>query len=343
MKWLDERKEFSSKKNGTIVCYRSIRTWGRWELFVQTFDETTRYTNTMWRRALKRVPQNAGIKNVLVLGMGAGGVLKLLRKRFPTCRITMVEWDPVMVDLAQQFCGWKNDPRVTVLVEDAQTAIAHLMTPFDLIIVDLFHGPDAPLFLQDETFLKTLRDKLQPHGYLLWNFFREPKFLESAQKNFSLFDVWRYRYNRVALLRPHGNGCLGDPRLENHIHKQQSVTNLESTCAGRKNFEIIRDHGPIGIRWSVGPFRFESYTGDIEPTIEREERARLVIWEPITCTDAPHGWWQPWINTGIRQTGTHESRIRKRIGNSGMNMPNAIANDGLQNNHILSRKLVWKK
>src|SRR5690606_20074881 len=41
--------------------------------------------------------------NLLLLGVGGGGILSEINKQFPECQITAVEIDPVMIDLAQKY------------------------------------------------------------------------------------------------------------------------------------------------------------------------------------------------------------------------------------------------
>jgi hypothetical protein len=53
-----------------------------------------------------------------------------------------------------------------------------------------------------------------------------------------------------------------------------------------------------GSRWGVWPLYCEGYTSDIEPDVATAAKVgnppfRTVIWNRITRTDIPQGWWQP--------------------------------------------------
>ena len=57
----------------------------------------------MWNNAFKRIPKDFKAKNILILGLGGGNIIKLLQKRHPKANINVVEWDEVMIDIAKKL------------------------------------------------------------------------------------------------------------------------------------------------------------------------------------------------------------------------------------------------
>src|SRR3989344_5978756 len=145
-----ETRTYQSEKNGTIHCRRFF---GRWRVTVDGFDETTPYTNRMWKRALRRVSKKSGVKRVLLLGLGAGGAIAYLYRRFRNATITAVEWDPVMITLADELGFFPRERRPRIIQGDAAVLVPELTEKFDLIIVDLFRGRKVDAALSDASFI----------------------------------------------------------------------------------------------------------------------------------------------------------------------------------------------
>ena len=80
-------------------------------------------------------------KRVLVLGLGAGTVVRQLQTLFPFVQITAVEIDPVHIELAELHFG-VDTSRAKIFQESAEEFIARYRGPkFDLIIDDLLIVP----------------------------------------------------------------------------------------------------------------------------------------------------------------------------------------------------------
>src|SRR4030042_4888741 len=110
MNWFSKQKIYNSEFSGKIICQRF---WGRWQINAGGCYQTADYTVRMWRKALKCLPQNTKVSNVLILGLGGGGNVSQLYKKFPNCQITAVELDLVMAEIAKKtyLAGVKRQPR----------------------------------------------------------------------------------------------------------------------------------------------------------------------------------------------------------------------------------------
>jgi spermidine synthase len=112
---------------------------------------------------------------VLVSGLGMGFTLRALLDRVPpTTRVTVAELNPVVVDWCRGPLGPATDkaiadPRVQVEITDVAALIARTTSGFDLILLDLYEGPNAASQAADDPFygaaaLARLHRALAPRG-----------------------------------------------------------------------------------------------------------------------------------------------------------------------------------
>lgn len=125
----------------------------------------------VWRRTLRmtRVGERH-VERVLVLGLGGGGIVQLLRTDLGLAApITAVDDDPAMVHLALNRFGLARIPHLDVITADAFDTIATLPHHFDLILVDLFHDDRVPEQLSAPATCGHLHARLSVGGLLLVN------------------------------------------------------------------------------------------------------------------------------------------------------------------------------
>jgi len=83
-------------------------------------------------------------KSVLLLGLGGGSVIKYLRRRYPLARLTTVEIDPVMVEVAKKHFHIDSVKNLKIINNDAVAFIKNAKEKYSLILVDCFHGHQTP-------------------------------------------------------------------------------------------------------------------------------------------------------------------------------------------------------
>ena len=125
----------------------------------------------VWRQAFRdggiarRVP-----KSVLILGYGAGSAAQILRNELHlTPRITGVDQDPRMFDIARRYFPLKGLPPEDLALADAFDYVREARGPYDLIIVDLFQDLEFADGICDPGFLRTLRRLAPAPGRILLN------------------------------------------------------------------------------------------------------------------------------------------------------------------------------
>jgi spermidine synthase len=109
--------------------------------------------------------------HLLVLGMGAGGSIRMTRLVDPNAQVDAVEIDPLVIDAAQRFFGLPTRASwLRVHLADARPWLAHHHATHNLVHVDLYQGsPYIPFYLTTEEFFRLVRAHLSPDGLLMMN------------------------------------------------------------------------------------------------------------------------------------------------------------------------------
>ena len=122
------------------------------------------YTRAMLLGAL--LPDRA--ERVLFLGLGGGNLTQACLKFLAAEVVEAVELRPAVPQLAREFLGLADDPRLTIHIGDACSLLTNC-APADLIYLDLYTdtGP-APAHIA-WGFLEACRAQLRPDGWLVIN------------------------------------------------------------------------------------------------------------------------------------------------------------------------------
>ncbi|TAL42476.1 MAG: methyltransferase domain-containing protein [Salinibacterium sp.] len=113
---------------------------------------------------------NPGATSVLMLGLGGGEMLRVLRARNPTIALTAVEIDDRVVSAALRNFQ-ENVRDVTIVTADAARYMSQQCpgARFDAIIVDIFEGSELPEHFQSSAFFKDVERCLLPRGMVIMN------------------------------------------------------------------------------------------------------------------------------------------------------------------------------
>lgn len=107
-------------------------------------------------------------RNALLLGVGGGTVISLLRRRFGPVPIIGVEIDPEVALLAETRFA-VGGPTARIIVADAIEYVTGCVESFDYVAVDLFVGPVLVTRALGKPFLKALKNILEPGGTVVYN------------------------------------------------------------------------------------------------------------------------------------------------------------------------------
>lgn len=111
-----------------------------------------------------------GFSNVLVLGVAGGSVIKTLSEDIGyKGKITGVEIDPKVIELANTYFGLADVPNCTIVIDDAFEFVLKTKDRYDLIIIDIFKDTVMPNFLFEEFFINRINFLLKVNGFILFN------------------------------------------------------------------------------------------------------------------------------------------------------------------------------
>ncbi|MCH8829036.1 MAG: fused MFS/spermidine synthase [Planctomycetes bacterium] len=165
------------RKMGTIRSLNFVRDSG--EEVIETQIDLANphqlqipYTQTMFAGYLFRREQ----KDVLIVGLGGGAMVRFLQKHEPQTNIDVVEIDPAIVSIADKYFGVRGGGKVRIVTADAFDFFRKTKKRYDTIYMDAFLKPSqktdatgVPLRLKTIDFLKSLHAKLKPDGLVVFN------------------------------------------------------------------------------------------------------------------------------------------------------------------------------
>ncbi|MDP2401668.1 MAG: fused MFS/spermidine synthase, partial [Actinomycetota bacterium] len=129
------------------------------------FESTIRYPNYL-HLALALQPE---ARNVLVLGLGGGSVSKRYWRDYPEIHVDSVEVDPVVVDVAREYFGLPEDPRLEVFAEDGRRYVQATERTYDIVIIDAYNADSMPYHLTTADFFGEIEAVLNPGGVVAYN------------------------------------------------------------------------------------------------------------------------------------------------------------------------------
>ncbi len=109
-------------------------------------------------------------KNILLLGLGGGSVIKTLRDDFVyNNNIIAIDIDPVIISIAQEEFNITNDEKLTILCADALEFMQQNEKSFDLTIIDLFVDTEIPDSFYSHSFWQHIIKATTNKGSVLFN------------------------------------------------------------------------------------------------------------------------------------------------------------------------------
>jgi spermidine synthase len=102
--------------------------------------------------------------------VAAGSVIKTLAEEIKfTGKITGVEIDPAVVEIANKYFGLNRISNCEIIVDDAFEFVLKTKEKYDLIIIDIFRDTEMPNFLFEEFWINRINFLLTVNGFILFN------------------------------------------------------------------------------------------------------------------------------------------------------------------------------
>jgi spermidine synthase len=122
----------------------------------------------------------AEVKSVLEIGSGVGTTARYLHNYLPDARITTVELDPAVVEMAHKYCGLQEARNLHVIARDGRMFLADSPEHYDLILLDAYRGPFVPFHLVTKEFYQVAKQHLTETGVLAMNIEPQTMLFDSA-------------------------------------------------------------------------------------------------------------------------------------------------------------------
>jgi spermidine synthase len=186
------------KKNSAVSKSLEV-TWNNGELVLDS--KNTNYSFGSLQRILRKGLKYIGyerirnFKNILVLGVAAGSVIKTLVDEIKfEGKITGVEIDKEIITIANDFFKLDTTPNLEIIIDDAFEFVLKTKDKYDLIIIDIFQDTTMPNFLFEDFFINRVNFLLKTNGFILFNTMvisnkdeeRNIEYKTKFNKNFSL-------------------------------------------------------------------------------------------------------------------------------------------------------------
>lgn len=149
-------------------------TWANGELVLDS--ENTNYSYGSLQRILRYGLRNIGydkvleMEHILVLGVAGGSVIKTLVDEINyKSKITGVEIDPEMIQIANQYFNLNEIKQLEIIIDDAFEFVLKTKDRYDLIIIDIFEDTNMPNFLFEKFFSERVCFLLKDQGFILFN------------------------------------------------------------------------------------------------------------------------------------------------------------------------------
>jgi spermidine synthase len=120
--------------------------------------------------------------HILIIGLGGGTLPRTLRALLPNADIDVVEVDPAVVHVAQQYFGFRTDPHMQVFEEDGRAYVRRILRTqqrYALIMLDAYDHQYIPEHLLTQEFLTQVRSLLAPAGIVAANTFSSSRLYDS--------------------------------------------------------------------------------------------------------------------------------------------------------------------
>jgi predicted membrane-bound spermidine synthase len=108
-------------------------------------------------------------RNALLIGGAAYMWPREYLGRYPTARLTVVEIDEGVTQIARDYFGLRDDPRMTIVHDDGRRYLNATVGPFDVIYLDAFTSIIVPFQMVTREAVRRVDAALAPRGVVMAN------------------------------------------------------------------------------------------------------------------------------------------------------------------------------
>jgi spermidine synthase len=162
---------------------------------------TQRWNPVMYINAFTVLGDIVKEKNdILLIGGGALSFPRNFVNVFPDVKIDVVEIDKGQVDIARDYFGYEDDPKINIFYEDGRSFINNNEKKYDYIAVDVFNAVySIPFHLTTAEYLEKISNSLSEGGIFAMNMVSTLEGEESAFLK-SFYSTMKPYFNEVVLV-----------------------------------------------------------------------------------------------------------------------------------------------
>lgn len=160
------------KRKGTVTPYLEVvKSNGKYVLNSDNANYSYGGLHVLFNTFFKRIAiKKYDIKSVLLLGMGAGTVVSLLKQKYKIdCSIIALEKDEVVIELAKKYFEIEKFKQLHIVNDDAFEYVKTTTEKFDLIISDLFIDGNVPEQFASPDYIHNLKRISNKNSCLIYN------------------------------------------------------------------------------------------------------------------------------------------------------------------------------
>lgn len=142
---------------------------------VMRLDAPNALTSAYTRKMMAFLLFKPKPKNIVMIGLGGGSLAKFCYRHLRRTQISVVEIDPRVIALRNEFCIPADDHRFRIVCDDGAHYVSRLAEPVDVLMVDAFDEIGlAPTLASSDFYAQAVR-RMQPNGLLVMNLSGAPR------------------------------------------------------------------------------------------------------------------------------------------------------------------------
>lgn len=172
--------------------------------------------------------------DVLIIGLGGGTLPRTLERLLPKAQIDVVEIDPAVLRVAEQYFSFQPDERVHVIIEDGRAYVRRMLRGnkrYQLIMLDAYERQYIPEHMLTREFLTEVRSLLVPDGVVAANTFSSSRLYQNESVTYhAVFGpFYNLKSNNRVILAANGplppmDEVRGDSRAFNDAFRTLGLT-----------------------------------------------------------------------------------------------------------------------
>lgn len=194
-------KEDRSPING---LYKVVMLFNRPRLIIGNMIQSGPAIRQIWHKGIHHLKlKHIKVNRALIIGLGCGDVAFEIQRHYRKAKMTGVEIDPHVVEMARCYFDLATVKNLNISVANGIGYVAKLArqkrpTKFDLIIVDAYLGNNMPRGFRTKTWFKQLSKLLNHNGVVIYNHLFYDQYKAEAEKFIKDIET---EFGKVTLVR----------------------------------------------------------------------------------------------------------------------------------------------